>query len=111
MKVKFITFDGKEYNSPFRARKHELKKKKDVIMFDELGRVTEYAGSCLVVCLHGASAAKTLMDIHEEQCVVMAGIEEGDEGMFVWDNFDLSFKRIDESTMRPLITALLTYNE
>lgn len=112
METVYRTVDGQIFTEMPEAVKHEESLTKNVVMFDRFGNTTTATNQALVVCLIGDKAADTFLSMANMQadhdCY---GIESGDEGVFVFNEWEEEYQWFDEDLFDSLANAAKIWKE
>ena len=107
MELIYRTIDGKEFNNEADASYHEYVILHDQVqMFDPSGSPTTDPDYAMAVFLNGEHAADSFIKIAEKNGSNANGIGSGDEGVYVWDSFDETYKYIELQSLRAAHAAL-----
>ena len=107
MELVYRTIDGKEFDNEADASYHEqLILNEKVQMFDPQGAPTADPDYAMAVFLSGEDAADVFIKMAEKNGGDANGIGSGDEGVYVWDAFDETYKYIGIESLRAAHSAL-----
>ena len=106
MEIIYRTVDGKEFTDEACAYFHEKVLTKKIVMIGHGGKVCATTQEAVAIILRGADTAKILLrrarDLGDGR---IAGIEPGDEGIFLWDNEEHCYFKVSDVQRRVLAAA------
>lgn len=106
MEIIYRTVDGKEFTNEACAYFHEKALTKKIVMIGYGGKVCTTTIEAVAIILHGADTAKFLLKkARDTGDGHIAGIEPGDEGIFLWNNEESRYFKISDVQRRVLAAA------
>lgn len=107
MKIIYRTIDGVDFDNDVEAREHEAAiAENQVKMYAPSGARTYNPNDALAVFLIGGTAADVYRKICEQAHTNANGIEVGDEGLFVWDSFNATYRYVEIESYHALLAAI-----
>ena len=107
MEIIYRTIDGKEFTDKHEASHHEVDiLHNQVKMFDPQGNLTRDPDYAMAIFLKGDAAADAFIKMTVNAGTYANGIGSGDEGVYVWDSIDASYKYIEIESLRAAFAAL-----
>ena len=106
MQIIYRTIDGEEFLDKNEAEEYEKSLRDDVKMWTRDGRETDRTVDAYVVFLKNEFSADVFLGIAAEQNdEALSGIESGDFGMFIWNEWEETYQYIDPDFRRGVIIA------
>lgn len=106
MEIIYRTVDGKEFTNEACAYFHEKTLAKKIVMVGYEGNVCATTQEAVAIILRGADTAKLLLKrARDTGDGRIAGINPGDEGIFLWVNEEHRYFKISDVQRRVLATA------
>lgn len=106
MEIIYRTVDGKEFTDEACAYFHEKTATKKIVMIGHGGKVCATTQEAVAIILRGADTAKILLkrarDLGDGR---IAGIEPGDEGIFLWNKEAYRYFKVSDVQRRVLAAA------
>ena len=106
MEIIYRTVDGKEFTDEACAYFHEKTLTKKIVMIGHGGKVCATTQEAVAIILRGADTAKLLLKrARDTGDGRIAGINPGDEGIFLWVNEEHRYFKISDVQRRVLTAA------
>lgn len=106
MQIIYRTIDGKEFLDKDEATSHETSLGKGLKMWNRDGNEVADTASAFAVLLVDENATETFLHIAKEQKDHdMSGINRGEYGFFVWDEWELTYRYVDADFRKAVVVA------
>lgn len=104
MRIVYIAFDGKEFNTEEGCRAYEESLKSTFTMWDRKGAETDNPDHAMFLLLKAECSGAAFVKACEAQGTYSTGIHEGDIGFFYWDEWNEEYRYLE----KPLLDAIET---
>jgi hypothetical protein len=106
MQIIYRAIDGEEFLDKNAAEVYEKSLRDDVKMWTRGGQEASRTEDAYVVLLKNESSADVFLGIAAEQNdEALSGIESGDLGIFIWNEWGETYQYIDPDFRKGVITA------
>jgi hypothetical protein len=106
MQIIYRAIDGEEFLDKNEAVAYEKSLRDDVKMWTRGGQEASCTEDAYVVLLKNESSADVFLGIAAEQKdEALSGIDSGDYGLFVWNEWEQTYQYIDSDFRKGIITA------